>query len=152
LKTPIEDFLININVEADLDEEHATAVVRAGHHRRIDPAMHTGIHKEVLTPPLMADGNLQLYKALIEPGGSTGETFFTTFTGYQIGYVIEGMLELHVGKKLLRLQAGDSFCYENQMPRRWCNPGTTNTIVLWAVTLPASETQKRKSKSKSVKR
>ncbi len=86
---------------------------------------------------MVAEGNLQLYKALIEPGGSTGDTFFTTFDGHQVGYIIEGALELHVGEKLFRLQTGDSFCYENQTPRHWCNPGPGHTIVLWAVALPA---------------
>src|SRR5260221_1495565 len=94
LDTPIEAFLNNLNVNGDHNEDGLDAVVRAGQHRRVDASRSAGIHKEVLTPPMVAEGNLQLYKALIEPGGSTGDTFFTTFKGHQVGYIIEGVLEL----------------------------------------------------------
>ncbi|WP_321944277.1 helix-turn-helix domain-containing protein [Paraburkholderia tropica] len=135
LDTPVETLLHNTNVDRDRDDNADGALGRAGKHRRVDSG-ETGIHKEVLTPIAAAHGHLQLYKAVIEPGGSTGDTFFTTYSGEQVGYIIEGQLELNVGDRLYRLNTGDSFCYDSSMPRRWRNPGQTETCVLWAVSLP----------------
>jgi len=134
LDTPIETLLHNVQIDGRPEDDAGGAVGRAGRHRRVDSG-ETGIHKEVLTPPAAADGHLQVYRAVIEPGGSTGDTFFTTFSGQQVGYIIEGALELHVGERLLRLRTGDSFCYDSSMPRRWQNPGPASTTVLWAVAL-----------------
>jgi transcriptional regulator with XRE-family HTH domain len=137
LDTPVETLLHNTNVDRNTDDNADGALGRAGKHRRVDSG-ETGIHKEVLTPIAAAHGHLQLYKAVIEPGGSTGDTFFTTYSGEQVGYIIEGQLELNVGDRLYRLNTGDSFCYDSSMPRRWRNPGQTETCVLWAVALPGN--------------
>jgi transcriptional regulator with XRE-family HTH domain len=107
------------------------AVVRSGKHQRIELGTR-GILKENLTPPAGKDG-VQLYRAVIQPGGSTGEALFFTTKGSQVGYVIDGQLELFVQARLLRLSSGDSFCYDGLSPRRWRNPGPTSTTVLWAM-------------------
>ncbi|MBJ3778418.1 helix-turn-helix transcriptional regulator [Acuticoccus sp. 2012] len=133
LDTPIETFLANLHVEADQTDDARGAVTRAGSHRSVDSAKLGGIHKEILTPPVANGSNLQLYRAVIEPGGSTGPTFFTTQTGHQIGYVVSGQLELQLAERLLSLKTGDSFWYDNAMPRRWRNPGEEQAVVLWAV-------------------
>ena len=108
------------------------AVVRAGAHPRIDLSG-KGIHKENLTPPA-ATGGIELYRAAIEPGGSSGDALFFTHKGQQVGYLIEGQLELFIQDRLLKLSAGDSFCYDGSTPRCWRNPGQTWTIVLWGIT------------------
>ena len=108
------------------------SVVRAGKHRRIDLG-DKGIHKENLTPPA-ASGAVEIYRAVIEPGGSTGDALFFTYKGEQVGYVIDGQLELFVQDRLLQLLTGDSFCYDGSTPRRWRNPGPSSTVVLWAIT------------------
>jgi transcriptional regulator with XRE-family HTH domain len=107
------------------------SVVRSGKHQRIQLG-NRGILKENLTPPAGKNG-VQLYRAVIEPGGSTGEALFFTTKGGQVGYVIAGQLELFVQARLLRLSSGDSFCYDGLSPRRWRNPGPTSTTVLWAM-------------------
>jgi len=108
------------------------AVVRAGSHPRI-ALSDKGIHKENLTPPA-SSGGVELYRAVIEPGGSTGDALFFTHRGEQVGYVIEGQLELIIESRLFGLHAGDSFCYDGSTPRRWRNPGPSTTTVLWAIT------------------
>ena len=129
LQLPLEALIRNTrHSEGNVDG----AVVRAGKHRRIDLG-DKGIHKENLTPPA-ATGGVEMYRAVIEPGGSTGDALFFTYKGEQVGYVIDGQLELFVQDHLLRLRAGDSFCYDGSMPRRWRNPGPTLTTVLWAIT------------------
>ena len=129
LQLPIETLVRNTQYS---EGEAEGAVARAGTHKRIDLG-DKGIHKENLTPPAAA-GGVEMYRAVIDPGGSTGDDLFFTRKGEQVGYVIEGQLELFVQEQLLKLKAGDSFCYDGGMPRRWRNPGTTPTTVLWAIT------------------
>jgi transcriptional regulator with XRE-family HTH domain len=131
LKLPM-DMLVRNSTHGDAQHEVDGAVVRVGAHRRIDLG-DKGIHKENLTPPA-ATGGVEMYRAVIEPGGSTGDALFFTYKGEQVGYVIDGQLELFVQDHLLRLRAGDSFCYDGSTPRRWRNPGPTLTTVLWAIT------------------
>jgi transcriptional regulator with XRE-family HTH domain len=129
LNIPLETLIRNSQPR---DNETAGAVVRAGFHTGIDLA-DKGIQKVNLTPPA-ARGNVQMYRAVIAPGGSTGNELFFTHTGEQVGYVVQGQLELCIHDQLLRLNTGDSFCYDGSTPRRWRNPGTTETIVMWSVT------------------
>lgn len=131
LQLPMETLVRNTR-DSDTTGEGDGAVVRAGSHRRIDLG-DKGIHKENLTPPA-ATGRVEMYRAEIEPGGSTGDELFFTHKGEQVGFVIEGQLELFIEDRLLKLQAGDSFCYDGSTPRRWRNPGATLTTVLWAIT------------------
>lgn len=130
LQLPLETLIRNTqhNQNADASER---AVVRAGKHQRID-LCDKGIHKEKLTPP-GSTGGVDLYRAVIEPGGSTGDALFFTYKGEQVGYVVEGQLELFIQDHLHRLQGGDSFCYDGVTPRRWRNPGPSITTVLWAI-------------------
>lgn len=121
-----------MNAQHRPENEEATGMVtRAGHHPRIEMA-DRGIKKENLTPHA-ATGAIGLYRAIIEPGGSTGQGLFTTVAEEQVGFVVEGQLELFINDQLLMLNAGDSFVYYGDTPRRWRNPGTTVTTVLWAI-------------------
>ncbi|QHI97458.1 helix-turn-helix domain-containing protein [Xylophilus rhododendri] len=134
LRLPMETLIRNSqHGQADADDEQAGGfVVRAGQHQRVDLG-NKGIHKENLTPPA-ASGGVELYRATIEPGGSTGDALYFTQQGEQIGHVIQGQLELFVRDRLYQLRVGDSFCYDATAPRRWRNPGNTPTVVLWAIT------------------
>jgi transcriptional regulator with XRE-family HTH domain len=129
LQLPL-DTLIRNTRHGDCDAEGA--VVRAGSHPRIALG-NKGIHKDNLTPPA-SRGGVEIYRAVIEPGGSTGEALFFTHRGEQVGYVIDGQLELFIEDHLFGLSAGDSFCYDGSTPRRWRNPGPAPTTVLWAIT------------------
>ena len=105
-------------------------VARAGTHRYID-LKEKGISKEMFTPA--ACRSMDLCRASIAPGGSTGNELFVTGQGERIGVVLKGVLELWVGDRVIRLHEGDSFCYASSTPRRWCNPGTQTTEVIWAI-------------------
>ncbi|KRC82972.1 HTH-type transcriptional regulator PuuR [compost metagenome] len=105
-------------------------VARAGTHRHID-LQEKGIRKEMYTPP--ACRSMDLCRASIEPGGSTGNELFVTGQGEQIGLVLKGSLELWVGDRVILLKEGDSFCYASSTPRRWRNPGSQTTEVIWAI-------------------
>lgn len=129
LDLPLETLIRNSQPHS---HDAEGSVVRAGQHPRIELA-DKGIQKVNLTPPA-ARGQMQMYRALIAPGGSTGTELFFTQPGEQVGYVVQGQLELCINDELLRLNSGDSFCYDSTMPRRWRNPGSTETIVMWGVT------------------
>ena len=129
LQLPLDMLIRNTQLKQDAADG---AVVRAGTHPRISLG-DKGIHKENLTPPA-SRGGVEMYRAVIEPGGSTGEALFFTHRSEQIGYVIEGQLELFIENRLFGLHAGDSFCYDGSTPRRWRNPGPATTTVLWAIT------------------
>ncbi|MDT4815878.1 helix-turn-helix protein [compost metagenome] len=110
--------------------EDGGRVARAGTHRYIDLS-EKGISKEMYTPP--ACRSMDLCRATIEPGGSTGNELFVTGQGEQIGVVVKGVLELWVGDRVVLLNEGDSFCYASSTPRRWRNPGSQTTEVIWAI-------------------
>lgn len=110
--------------------EDGGRVARAGTHRFIDLS-EKGISKEMYTPP--ACRSMDLCRATIEPGGSTGQELFVTGQGEQIGVVLKGALELWVGDRVMLLNEGDSFCYASSTPRRWRNPGSQTTEVIWAI-------------------
>ncbi len=119
--------------------EDGGRVARAGTHRYIDLS-EKGISKEMYTPP--ACRSMDLCRATIEPGGSTGQELFVTGQGEQIGVVLKGSLELWVGDRVMLLNEGDSFCYASSTPRRWRNPGSQTTEVIWAIsniTQPAGD-------------
>ncbi|WP_415914613.1 cupin domain-containing protein [Paraburkholderia sp. J41] len=56
--------------------------------------------------------------------------------GEELGYVLEGELELTLGEKTWRLQAGDSFYFPSTEPHSYRNPGDTIARVLWINTPP----------------
>jgi transcriptional regulator with XRE-family HTH domain len=131
LQLPLETLIRNTQHDQK-EGAPERSVVRAGKHQRIDLG-DKGIHKEKLTPPA-STGGVEMYRAVIDPNGSTGDALFFTHKGEQVGYVVEGQLELFILDRLYRLHAGDSFCYDGVTPRRWRNPGPSITTVLWAIT------------------
>jgi len=117
------------NVEPHTGEAHGF-VARAGQHRRMQLG-ERGVDKEIFTPP--AALSLDLCRAFIAPGGSSSDSLFTTDRGEHVGFIVEGSLELWIENRVVLLSAGDSFCYASRTPRRWRNPGTSPTQVIWAI-------------------
>jgi len=66
---------------------------------------------------------------VVEPGkGSEGKI---SHQGEEVGYILEGELELTVKNKSYRLGAGDSFFFQSHLPHGYRNPGKVTTRVLW---------------------
>jgi len=127
---PVEDLLHH----ADPDEGDAEGHVRrAGTHRRIDNP-DRGVYKEMYGPP--ASRSLELCRAVLAPGGSSGDELFVTDAYEQVGVVVRGELELWLEQRVMLLKAGDSFCYAGSERRRWRNPGNIETEVIWAIGRP----------------
>ena len=107
-------------------------MVRAGKHQRIDLG-DKGIHKEKLTPPA-STGGVELYRAVIEPGGSTGDALFFTYKGEQVGYVIEGQLELFIQDRLYRLRRWRQLLLRRRDAAPVAQSRPSITTVIWAIT------------------
>lgn len=94
----------------------------------------TDIALEALTP-YKVDSLLQSNIHIIQPGGHTEGEY--SHEGEDLGYVLEGELELSLEGRIHRLQAGDSFLFRSERPHGYKNPGATVTRVLWVNTPPS---------------
>ena len=80
-------------------------------------------------------GLLQANIHIVQPGeASDGQI---VHVGEEVGYVLEGTLELMVGDATYRLHSGDAFTFSSQVSHGYRNPGETVTRVLW-VNTPAT--------------
>lgn len=118
----------------DIDEH--TVVMRSGERPtiRMVPDRETeGIHLEWLIPPgdaRMLSGSIHV----VHPGGRTHGVI--KHEGEEVGYVLEGELELEVDGETLHLKAGDSFFFDSNKPHGYRNKGENVTRVLWVNTPP----------------
>lgn len=71
---------------------------------------------------------------VIEPNASSDEQI--SHAGEELGYVIEGELELTLADERYLLQSGDTFYFPSTLPHSYRNPGSTATRVLWVNTPP----------------
>jgi transcriptional regulator with XRE-family HTH domain len=92
-----------------------------------------GTRAEVLVP--YSDGRLlEGFIVEIEPGGNTGG--FLQHAGEEVGYVLEGLLELNIEDEVMRLQPGDSFYFRSDLRHAYGNPGDTVMRAVWINTPP----------------
>jgi quercetin dioxygenase-like cupin family protein len=71
---------------------------------------------------------------VIEPGGNTNGVL--QHKGEEVGYVVEGQLELTINSEVRLLNAGDSFYFPSNLPHAYRNPGKTRLRVVWINTPP----------------
>ncbi|KEA53371.1 MULTISPECIES: cupin domain-containing protein [Mangrovibacter] len=69
---------------------------------------------------------------IIEPGVKSDALI--EHQGEEMGYVLEGILELRIGEETWQLEAGDSFYFPSHLPHGYSNPGKSVTKVLWVNT------------------
>lgn len=92
-----------------------------------------GLRLERLIPysaGYLLQGNIHI----IEPGGGSEDDL--QHEGEEMGYVIEGTLELIVDGVKFTAQAGDSFFFRSDLPHSYRNPGAVTTRVVWVNTPP----------------
>jgi DNA-binding XRE family transcriptional regulator len=68
----------------------------------------------------------------VAPGGSSRG--FIKHQGEEMGFVLEGELELSVAKKTFNVKKGDSFFFLSHLPHGYRNPGSITAKVLWVNT------------------
>ena len=92
-----------------------------------------GLTLESLTP-YEVHGHLQGQLHSLAPGASSDGAI--SHDGEEVGYVIEGSLELTVSGKTVLLNAGDSFFFDSAQPHQFRNSGSTVTRVVWVNSPP----------------
>lgn len=128
------NFSIGEILSQDIEENQV--VMREGQRPtiRMVPSRATeGTHVEWLVPP----GDSRLLAGSIHavnPGGGSLGTI--EHEGEELGYVLEGELELEVDGETYSLKAGDSFFFRSDVPHGYRNPGTAPTRILWVNTPP----------------
>ena len=92
-----------------------------------------GVLAEVLIPS--AEGRLlEGFLVVIEPGGHTNGTL--QHNGEEVGFVVEGQLELTINDGVHLLQSGDSFYFPSDLPHAYRNVGKTRMRAVWINTPP----------------
>ena len=95
---------------------------------RMDSMKSNGVSLECLVPE---GGGQTLYGSIhvVEPGGGSAGPI--THDGEEVGYVLEGTLELTVKDRTYVLHAGDSFFFESHLPHGYRNPSDVTAKVIW---------------------
>lgn len=76
------------------------------------------------------EGNIHV----VSPGATNGGEI--NHVGEEVGYVLEGELELTVGTTTYQLTVGDSFFFRSELPHSYRNPGEVPARVLWVNSPP----------------
>lgn len=108
-------------------------VMRKGERHLAQMVSGKGVILEYLSPHT-AGHQLQAHIHIVEPGGSSKGSI--THEGEEMGYLLEGVLELTVDGSAYTLQEGDSFFFDSSLPHAFHNPGTATARVIWANTPP----------------
>ncbi|MFZ1814145.1 MAG: XRE family transcriptional regulator [Rhizobiaceae bacterium] len=90
-----------------------------------------GLREELLSPDL--SGDFEMIRSVFLPGYERNE--WSQRAAQDAGYLVSGTLDLWIGDHHYRLEAGDSFQFQNQ-PYRWRNSGTEPAVVIWVISPP----------------
>ena len=69
-----------------------------------------------------------------EPGGESGPA--QSHEGEDIVIVLQGQLSVDVAGTWHELRAGDSICFNSELPHRWCNRGARAAQAIWISSPP----------------
>ena len=132
--------VLNLNVAALFGDEEFTVdpvvIVRPEDRQLIRtgaPRQGSGLSLQSLLPAARTK-LLEANVHVIEPGGSSGGMI--QHEGEEIGYVLEGTLELHVADRTYLLGAHNSFFFPSNLPHSYRNPDSAQTRVIWINTPP----------------
>lgn len=126
----------NIGALFDPDWTGLDHVARAGTRPRI-VAAGVGDAEGVTLERLVPHGRGHLLQGnihIVAPGG--GSMGPMRHEGDEVGYVLEGRLELRIGDANHELGPGDSFAFPSNLEHTYRNPGTVVTRVVWINTPP----------------
>ena len=72
---------------------------------------------------------------VLPPGSSTGKDLYA-HDGLECGLLLEGELEVQVGKKIYSMKPGDSITLHSSTPHRVANGGTKKATAVWVNSIP----------------
>jgi transcriptional regulator with XRE-family HTH domain len=131
----VEVLGLNIGQLFAKTNEPARVVSRSGERAvvSIDPLRQgSGIQLERLIPydpAYLLQGSIHL----IAPGAIGGQI---THAGEEVGYVIEGHLELRIGDETYAIGPGDSFHFRSEIPHGYRNVGAETARIIFINTPP----------------
>lgn len=115
----------------DLFDPPSTSIVRAGEGRLIQFGGH-GVHEYLVSPGTQQ--NLEVLRAVIDPGGGGGDELYTLDCDMEFVHVIDGTLIIVIGEDAHDLAAGDSMTFPGRTPHTWRNGSKTRRCeVLWVL-------------------
>jgi quercetin dioxygenase-like cupin family protein/DNA-binding Xre family transcriptional regulator len=129
---------LNLSVSTLLSSETAEpwTIMRPEQRKTIGHAKAAGsegVLAEILVPSV--EGRLlEGFLVIIEPGGHTNGTL--QHKGEEVGFIVEGQLELTINNEKHLLRAGDSFYFPSDLPHAYRNPGKTRMRAVWINTPP----------------
>lgn len=132
----VSELETNIGSLFDSNWSGVGYIARAGSRPRISAAGEgdsVGVTLERLIPNGMGhllQGNIHI----VAPGG--GSMGGMSHEGDEVGYVLEGRLELSIEGTTHDLGPGDSFAFASHLTHTYRNPGEGMTLVLWINTPP----------------
>lgn len=136
LHSLVSELETNIGALFDANWTGVEHIARAGDRPRIsvgDDKEAAGVMLERLIPHgkgHLLQGNIHI----VAPGG--GSMGPMRHEGDEVGYVLEGRLELSIDDKVHELGPGDSFAFPSNLAHTYRNPGLAVTRVLWINTPP----------------
>lgn len=121
--------VLGSNLSSLFEDTLTDTIARAGTRPTLQQGNRWGeITLELLTPARGA----ALFQAsiyIIAPGARTEGKI--AHAGEELGYVLEGQLELELGSDIHHLKTGDSFFFPSDVPHGYRNPGLTETRLIW---------------------
>jgi transcriptional regulator with XRE-family HTH domain len=91
----------------------------------------SGVTWDRLTPTAEPDSEF-LY-VTYEVGGASSHDGFQRHQGHEWGYVIDGVLEVHIGFEVITLRPGDAISFDSTTPHRLANNGHEPVHGIWFV-------------------
>ncbi|MEL6914858.1 MAG: XRE family transcriptional regulator [Pseudomonadota bacterium] len=110
--------------------DDAGRVVRAAARRPIG-SREAGLTEELLSPDLTDD--FEMVRSVFEPGSALAIP--VSRPTQEVGYIVDGKLDLWIGAGLHKLDTGDSFRIRGE-PFRWANPHDKPCVAIWVIAPP----------------
>lgn len=107
-------------------------VVRQSRRKKIS-LPHLGLVYELLTPDLKR--SLTMIRTLLPPRFDNRERPFQ-HDGDECLLIVQGQLEIFVGREHFQLKTGDSITYDSGQPHHWWNRGHDRVEIIGAVSPP----------------
>jgi transcriptional regulator with XRE-family HTH domain len=84
----------------------------------------------------LGNSQLQIIYERYQPGADTGQSMLS-HDAEEGGIVLQGRLEVTVGKQVQTLSAGDAYRFSSRLPHRFRNSGNEECIIVSACTPPS---------------
>ena len=126
LDEPIFRFFID---EEDISVKEE--IVRVDKRRKI---IEESVEYQLLTPD--TNGALEMMQMKVNPGKYSNESLMA-HAGEEVAFVTEGPIQLILENETCMLNAGDSVRIKSSIMHRWFNPGSSDAIIVFAITPPS---------------